>query len=82
MVGISTHNLSEVLNTILNQKFFDFINSYRVNKVKEDLTGHKKDHFTLFAIAIEAGFNSKSGFNSIFKRFTGRTPSQFRDQVS
>lgn len=82
ITGISTHNLSEVLNTRLNQNFFDFINSYRIKKVQEDISGHDKDHLTLLAIAMDAGFNSKSGFNAIFKRFTGQTPSQYRNQVN
>jgi AraC-like DNA-binding protein len=80
-IGTSTHNISEVINTRLNQNFFDFINHYRVQKVKEDLVDKNKDHLTLFGIANEAGFNSKSGFNAIFKRYTGKTPSEYRRQI-
>ncbi|MEJ2635616.1 MAG: helix-turn-helix transcriptional regulator [Calditrichia bacterium] len=80
-LGTSTHNISEVINTNLNQNFFDFINHYRVGKVKEDLLNSKKDHLTLFGIAVEAGFNSKSGFNAIFKRYTGQTPSEYRNNI-
>ena len=79
--GTSTHNISEVINTRLNQNYFDFINHYRVKRVKEDLIDKSKDHLTLFGIAIESGFNSKSGFNAIFKRYTGKTPSEYRKQV-
>jgi AraC-like DNA-binding protein len=81
MIGASTHNISEVINTRLNQNFFDFINHYRVQKVKKDLVDKNKDHLTLFGIAIEAGFNSKSGFNAIFKRYTDKTPSEYRKQI-
>jgi len=77
-LGTSTHNISEVINTKLNQNFFDFINNYRVEKVKKDLLDKTKNHLTLFGIANEAGFNSKSGFNAIFKRYTGKTPSEYR----
>jgi AraC-like DNA-binding protein len=80
-ISTSTHNISEVINTRLNQNFFDFINHYRVRKVKEDLVDKSKDHLTLFGIAIGAGFNSKSGFNAIFKRYTGKTPSEYRKYI-
>mgnify|MGYP002750193505 CR=1 FL=1 len=80
-VGTSSHNISEIINTKLNQNFFDFINHYRVQRVKLDLVDKNKNHLTLFGIAIEAGFNSKSGFNAIFKRYTGKTPSEYRRQI-
>lgn len=80
-LGTSTHNISEVINTRLNQNFFDFINRYRIERVKEDLLDKSKDHYTLFAIAVDAGFNSKSGFNAIFKRYTGQTPSEYRNTL-
>ena len=78
MMSVSPHHLSEVINKNLNQNFFDFINSYRIEKVKQDLVDSGKQNLTLLAIAIEAGFNSKSSFNMIFKKQTGMTPSEFR----
>jgi len=80
-LNTSTHNISELLNTRLNQNFFDFINRYRVEKVKKDLQDKRKNYYTLFAIAVDAGFNSKSGFNAIFKRYTGQTPSEYRSNL-
>jgi AraC-like DNA-binding protein len=79
-LGLSPHNISEVINSRMNQNFYDFINRYRIEKVKKDLLDRSKQHLTILGIAFDAGFNSKSGFNSIFKRFTGRTPGEFRDQ--
>jgi len=78
---ISSHNLSEILNTQLNQNFFDFVNQYRIDEVKKNLADQKMDHLTLLSIAFDAGFNSKSGFNAIFKRYTNLTPSQYRQRV-
>ncbi len=80
-LGTSTHNISEVINTRLHQNFFDFINRYRIERVKRDLLDKKKEHYTLFAIAVDAGFNSKSGFNAIFKRYTDQTPSEYRNTL-
>lgn len=77
-LSISPHNFSEIINTQLNQNFFDFINKYRVDDVKTALNDPQKSNYTLLAIALEAGFNSKSSFNAIFKKITGMTPSQYR----
>ena len=62
--------------------FFDFVNSYRVDEVKARLSGPDAKNFTLLGIAYDSGFNSKSSFNSIFKKFTDLTPSQFAKQIA
>ena len=81
MLDITPHNLSEVINTGLQMNFFDFVNKYRVERVKEDILDSNKKHLTLLSIALDAGFNSKSSFNSIFKKHTGLTPSGFRTKL-
>jgi len=81
-LSMSTHNLSEILNTRLNQNFYDFINRYRVEEVKRKLAEKESENFSLIAIAFDSGFNSKSTFNTIFKKYTGTTPSQYRKQRS
>ncbi|MCD4696832.1 MAG: helix-turn-helix domain-containing protein [Bacteroidales bacterium] len=54
------------------------VNNYRVEEVKRLMAEGKHEHYTLLAIALEAGFNSKSSFNRIFKEFTGSTPSHYK----
>jgi len=80
MVGLSPHNLSEVINRGLNQNFFDFVNGYRVKQVQKSLLDPEKSHLTVLALSLEAGFASKSTFNSIFKKHTGLTPTAWRKQ--
>jgi AraC-like DNA-binding protein len=80
-LGISNHNLSEILNTHLKQNFFDFVNQYRVEEVKKYLADKGNDHLTLLSIAFDAGFNSKSGFNAIFKKYINITPSEYRQKL-
>ena len=77
-LSISPHNLSEVINSRLQKNFFDFMNEYRLQEVKKDLLDPAKSHLKILAIAFDAGFNSKSSFNTIFKKHTGKTPSQYR----
>lgn len=77
-LDISAHNLTEIINSYLGMNFYDFVNSYRVDEVKRRLGGAASPKSTLLAIGLEAGFNSKSTFNSVFKKQTGMTPSQYR----
>jgi AraC-like DNA-binding protein len=51
-------------------------------KVKNDLVYDEKKNLTLLSIALDAGFNSKSSFNAIFKKHTGVTPSEYRDKIT
>ena len=78
-MGTSYH-LSQLLNENLNQKFYDFVNGYRVEEAKRALFDPANDHLTILAVALEAGFSSKSAFNAAFKKFAGTTPSDFRKQ--
>ncbi|MBL8958869.1 MAG: helix-turn-helix domain-containing protein [Gemmatimonadetes bacterium] len=72
------HRLSEVLNTELEVTFYDFVNGYRVREVQERLGTPEAANLTLLALALDAGFASKSTFNAAFKRVTGQTPSTYR----
>jgi AraC-like DNA-binding protein len=77
-LGTTPHKLSEVLNSQLNQSFYDFVNGHRVREVQRRLADDRSDALTLLSLALDAGFASKSTFNSVFKRYTGQTPSDYR----
>lgn len=78
LLEISGKELSEHINIIHKMNFSEYINTYRVRKVKTLLDSSKLKHYTLEAISSEAGFSSKSSFNTIFKKITGCTPSQYK----
>jgi AraC-like DNA-binding protein len=80
MTGIPRHHITQVLNEKHKRNFFTFINEYRVNEVIDRFSDPKYNHYTILAIAFDAGFNSKTTFNSIFKSQTGLTPSKFREK--
>lgn len=75
--GIPQYKISLVLNKLLNQSFYDYINSYRVTLVKERLRNGEADKFSILGIALDSGFNSKASFNRVFKKKVGMTPSQY-----
>ena len=80
--GISRHHITQVLNEKYGRNFFTFINEYRVREVIERFSDPHFNHYTILAIAYEAGFNSKTTFNSIFKSQTGLTPSHYREKLT
>ncbi len=81
MTEIQRHHITQVLNENYNRNFFTFINEYRVKEVISRFSDKKYNNFTILAIAFDAGFNSKTTFNSIFKLQTGMTPSKFREKA-
>lgn len=78
-VGISVHHLSETLNQEGGKNFNQFVNEYRVAEVCQQLK--QKNDRNLVDLALEAGFSSRSSFNAIFKKITGKTPSLYRQQL-
>jgi AraC-like DNA-binding protein len=79
-LDIPAHKLSQVINTMGDQNFFEFVNSYRVNEVKKRLPKSEYKHLTMTGIAEECGFNSSASFYRVFKEQTQMTPSQFLEK--
>ncbi|MBJ7539593.1 helix-turn-helix domain-containing protein [Marinomonas transparens] len=80
-LGISIHNLSQIINEQLQQNFFDFINSYRIEEAKRRLASTDDQKYNILTIAMEAGFNSRSSFYNAFKKNMTMTPMQYRKSV-
>jgi AraC-like DNA-binding protein len=77
-LGSTNHKLSEVLNGQLGQTFYDFVNGYRVREVQRRIKAGDAQRLKMLALALDAGFASKSTFNQAFKKHTNQTPSDFR----
>lgn len=77
-IGISDKKLSSYINNILKTTFYDLINQFRINAVKNKLTNPKYNDLTIIAIANDCGFKSKTTFNRIFKKETNMLPSQYK----
>ncbi len=74
-LDISPNHLSQIINQYEQQNFNDFINRHRI---EEFVARASKDkHLSFLALALDSGFNSKSTFNTVFKKHKGMTPSEF-----
>ncbi|WP_245591229.1 helix-turn-helix domain-containing protein [Aquimarina latercula] len=81
-LNIPRQYISEVLNIHFGKSFQDFVNEYRVEAFVKNLKNDQSGQFTLFGLANEVGFNSKSTFNATFKKIKGLTPSQFKKSLT
>jgi AraC-like DNA-binding protein len=77
---ISTHQLSQVINEGLGKTFFEMTAEYRVEEAKQLLKD--QPNIKVEEIAEQVGYNSKSSFNTAFKKLTGKTPGEWRSEVS
>lgn len=81
-LSVSTKHLSQVINQSFNKSFFDFINTYRIQEVQQILIESVDEKLTVLEAMYKVGFNSKSSFNTAFKKETGQTPTEFRKTIS
>jgi len=81
-IDIPSHHLSIVINNRLNKNFYTFINEYRIKEAAAILDDPENSEASIIAIAFRSGFNSKSTFNSVFKKIIGQTPSEYRNRGS
>jgi AraC-like DNA-binding protein len=79
--GYSRNQISYLLNQVLGQSFYRYVNQARMDYLMQRL----ETAVSVGAIddlAAEAGFNSLSAFYSSFRRHTGMTPRAYLSQIS
>lgn len=80
IVDLSPKMLSQVINQSYQKSFFDYINTYRVEEAKELFYNSDDEKLTIQEVMYQSGFNSKSSFNTFFKKVTELTPSEYRNK--
>lgn len=78
-VGISPRALSNLINRHFEKSFFEFINHYRVEEAKRLLRCAQDN--SILDTMLDSGFSSKAAFNRFFKKYVGKTPSEYRKSV-
>jgi TolB-like protein/class 3 adenylate cyclase/AraC-like DNA-binding protein/Tfp pilus assembly protein PilF len=78
---IPPNHLSQLLNAGFNQNFAEFVNRYRLEAFKKKAADPAQQHLTILGLAFESGFNSKTVFNTFFKKVEGKTPSAYWSEM-
>ena len=78
--AIPSRQLSQFIQTTFHKNYKEYINYYRTKHAQKLLTSKHSSRFTMYAIALDSGFNSESSFYKIFKEQTELTPKQYHDK--
>lgn len=79
-LSLNSHILSQIINESFGNNFKAYINEFRIKESMRLLSTTQNAEKTILEILYEVGFNSKSVFNRQFKKYTGLTPKEFREQ--
>ncbi len=80
-INLPSRKVSQIINENYKQNFFDFINSLRIQEAQRIMQESTDPKLTVLEIMYQSGFNSKSSFNTLFKKKTGQTPSEYRKHL-
>jgi AraC-like DNA-binding protein len=81
-LDVNPNTLSQVINSLEQKNFYDYVNAWRIQEFKQAVNIVSNQKFTLLALALECGFNSKSSFNRNFKKIAGISPSEYLSGVN
>ncbi|WP_185153322.1 helix-turn-helix domain-containing protein, partial [Fulvivirga lutimaris] len=77
LLDMNPKQVSATINGSFSKNFYEYINQYRVAAFKHRMHQPEINKLTLVGHAFECGFKSKSTFNDVFKKMTGKTPSEY-----
>lgn len=81
ILNVSKHHISQTINRVHMVNFFDYINQKRIDEAKRILHSYNKKELNVLEVAYMVGYNHKGTFNSVFKKITGTTPTEYRKQI-
>ena len=81
LLDVKSYQTTKCLNVIIEKKFSDYVNWYRIEALKQLLKDSENEKFTLLGLAYEVGFNSKASFNRAVKKITGKPPSDLKSNI-
>lgn len=80
-ISCTPKHLSQVINEVYQSNFFDFINRHRIEEAKSKMKNSTDEKLTILEVLYASGFNSKSSFNTAFKKFTNQTPTEYKNSL-
>lgn len=81
-MGTNSRYLSIVIREVYDKNFTEYINELRVKEVLNMFEQGMQDKMTLEGLSQLAGFNSRVTFNRAFKKYTGKTPSLYLEEIN
>ncbi len=81
MMDLPPNHLSQLLNEGFDKNFSEYVNTFRLDTFKAKAANPALQHLTILALAYESGFNSKTVFNTFFKKMMGKTPKAYWKEV-
>ena len=81
-LDVHPNTLSQVINSVEQKNFYDYINFHRVEEFKRLISSKESQKFTLLSLGFECGFSSKTSLNRNFKKITGLSPTEFLNQIN
>ena len=78
---VPNYLLTQVLRFGLNTNYFEYVNSCRIEDIKEKMADPQYTNYKILDLAYSSGFKSKSSFNTAFKKVTNTTPSRYRKKI-
>lgn len=76
-ISVHPNILSQIINSVEEKNFYDYINFQRIEEFKRIVFLPRKNQYTLLSLAYECGFNSKTSFNRNFKKVTNLSPTEY-----
>jgi hypothetical protein len=80
LINEKMHYVSQVINQDLGSNFYELVNQRRIERAMQLLM--EPPNRTILEIALSVGYNSKSTFNTAFRRQTGVTPTEYRAKAT
>lgn len=80
LINVSPRNVSMIINEMASSNFYEYVNKYRIERAKNLLKKSFQMGSRIGEIMYDSGFNTKSSFNTEFKKHTGINPSAFRNK--
>ena len=81
-MNLHQNQLSRLINEKYSKTYSDLINEYRIKEFIAKIQSNEHENYNIYGLAIEVGFNSKSSFNTAFKKLTGKTPTEFKKAIN
>ena len=74
---VSPNQLSQYINGYLGKSYYDYVNRCRLDHFLNISGKREFENLSILGLAYESGFNSKTTFNTFFKRELKMTPREF-----